>query len=294
MNSRLARAAEVDSERVLEMLDSSSGVWFQGTLIERRQSTHQLIEVYDTPSLGRMFRLDGCNMTSERDEFFYHENLVHPALIAHPQPQTALIIGGGDGGSAEEILKHRSISHCDLVELDGEVIAVARQYFGAVHHEVFDSPRLRITVGDGLAWLKSPPCKYDLIVLDLTDPAGPSTELYTPEFFVDCRAALTPNGAMVMHIGSPISHPERVRQSIASLKRIFAVVSPFFVHIPLYGSTWGFAVASATLEVARIGAEAVDSRLAERSIGDRRYYNGAVHEALFSQPEYLRQLLKAV
>ncbi len=280
------------TERVFETLDASSGVWFDGTLVERRQSPHQLIEVYDTPSLGRMFRLDGCNMTSERDEFFYHENLVHPALIAHPAPRHALIIGGGDGGSAEEILKHRSIEHCDLVELDGEVILVARQYFKAVHRDVFDNPRLRLTVGDGLAWLKSPPCKYDLIVLDLTDPVGPSSGLYTTEFFADCRAALTPNGAMVMHIGSPIAHPERVRNSIQTLTRIFAKVSPFFVHIPLYGSSWGFAVASAMLDVAGLDAKTVDSRLAERDIGDRQYYNGAVHEALFSQPEYLKRLLR--
>lgn len=278
-------------QKIEEVLNEDSGVWFNGTLVERRQTPYQLLEVYDTPELGRMFRLDGYNMTSERDEFFYHENLVHPALIAHPHPRHALIIGGGDGGSAEEILKHSTIEHCDMVELDGAVIEVAKQYFAKVHRGAFDDPRLHLTIGDGLAWLKAPPRQYDLIALDLTDPVGPSSQLYTQDFFADCRAALTPAGAMVMHIGSPIAHPARVRESLAYLSRIFAKVSPCFVHIPLYGSTWGFAVASSSLEVAGLKPELVEARLAERGVGDRQYYNGAMHQALFSLPEYLKALL---
>jgi spermidine synthase len=279
-------------ERIDEVLNEDSGVYFSGTLIERRQTPYQLLEVWDTPELGRMFRLDGYNMTSERDEFFYHENLVHPALIAHPDPRTALVIGGGDGGSAEEILKHSTIEHCDLVELDGAVIEVARNHFQKVHRGVFDNSRLHLTVGDGLAWLKAPPRRYDLIALDLTDPVGPSSALYTPAFFADCRAALTADGAMVMHIGSPVAHPLRVQESVAYLKRIFAKVSPYFVHIPLYGSTWGFAVASDSLEPATLDESVVEARLKARGVGDRQYYNGQVHQALFSQPEYLKALLR--
>lgn len=280
------------AERIDEVLNEGSGVYFTGTLTERRQTAYQLLEVYDTPEMGRMFRLDGYNMTSERDEFFYHENLVHPALTAHPAPRHALIIGGGDGGSAEEILKHSTIEHCDLVELDGEVVEVAKRYFAKVHRGAFEDPRLHLTIGDGLAWLKAPPRLYDLIALDLTDPVGPSSELYTPDFFADCRAALTPGGAMVMHIGSPVAHPARVRESVDYLSRIFARVAPYFVHIPLYGSTWGFAVASDSLDAMDIQAAEVEFRLSVRGVGDRQYYNGAVHQALFTQPEYLKALLR--
>lgn len=279
------------AERIDEILNEGSGVYFTGTLIERRQTPYQLLEVYDTPEMGRMFRLDGYNMTSERDEFFYHENLVHPALTAHPAPRHALIIGGGDGGSAEEILKHATIEHCDMVELDGAVVEVAKQYFSRVHRGAFDDPRLHLTIGDGLAWLKAPPRCYDLIALDLTDPVGPSSELYTPDFFADCRAALTPQGAMVMHIGSPVAHAARVKDSVDYLSRIFAKVAPYFVHIPLYGSTWGFAVASDSLDAATVVPAEVESRLAARGVRDRQYYNGAVHQALFTQPEYVKALL---
>ena len=121
------------AERIFERLNDASGVWFDGTLVERRQTPFQLLEVYDTPELGRIFRLDGCNMTSERDEFFYHENLVHPAAAAHPSPRRALVIGGGDGGSSEELLKHSTVERVHMAELDPGVIEVARAQFGRVH-----------------------------------------------------------------------------------------------------------------------------------------------------------------
>ena len=135
-------------EKILERLNEASGVWFEGTLVERRRTPFQLLEVYDTPELGRIFRLDGFNMTSERDEFFYHENLVHPAAIAHPGPRRALVIGGGDGGSSEELLKHATIEGVHMAELDPEVIEVAKAQFASIHRGAFDDPRLKVTVGD--------------------------------------------------------------------------------------------------------------------------------------------------
>lgn len=278
-------------ERIIEALNESSGVYFTGTLVDVRQTPYQRLEIWDTPELGRIFRLDGFNMTSERDEFFYHENLVHPALCAHPDPKSALIIGGGDGGSAEEILKHATIDTCHLVELDGEVIAVAKEHFGKVHRGVFANPKLKVTVGDGLAYLKAPSRKYDLIALDLTDPVGPAAALYSQAFFEDCRDALADGGAVVMHAGSPFAHPERVRWSIDNLRKVFPIAQPYFVHIPLYGSVWCFICASAALDAAAVAPELIDARLAARGVGDRQYYNGAVHRALFALPEYAKALV---
>ena len=235
-------------ERIFERLNEASGVWFEGTLLERRQTPFQLLEVYDTPELGRIFRLDGFNMTSERDEFFYHENLVHPAAVAHPRPRKALVIGGGDGGSSEELLKHRTFEMVHMAELDPDVIEVSKKQFGAVHRGVFDNPRLKVTVGDGLAYLRATDVRYDLIVMDLTDPVGPSVELYSPATFALAKRAMTANGALTLHIGSPFSHPKRVRETIRSLRQVFTRVTPYFVHIPIYGSIWGFACASESLD----------------------------------------------
>ena len=177
----------MESEKILEKLNDGSGVYFNGTLVLRRQSAFQTIEVYDTPELGRLLRIDGCNMTSERDEFFYHENLVHPALAAHPHPRAALVIGGGDGGSCEEILKHSTIEFTHLVELDPEVIEISNSQFEAVHRGVFTHPKLKVIIGDGLQYLANCPRQYDFIALDLTDPVGPAAALYAPAFFSPMR-----------------------------------------------------------------------------------------------------------
>src|SRR5690349_20225648 len=226
-------------EKILERLNDASGVWFEGTLLERRQTPFQLLEVYETPELGRIFRLDGFNMTSERDEFFYHENLVHPAAVAHPDPKRALVIGGGDGGSSEELLKHSTLEDVHMAELDPEVIEVSKAQFGKVHSGIFDNPRLKVTVGDGLEYLRTTEVRYDVITMDLTDPVGPSVELYTPKTLALAKRAMAADAALTLHIGSPFSHPERVRTTIENLRSVFSRVTPYFVHIPIYGSVWG-------------------------------------------------------
>jgi len=279
------------SEKILERLNDASGVWFEGTLVERRQTPFQLLEVYETPELGRIFRLDGFNMTSERDEFFYHENLVHPSAVAHPGPKRALVIGGGDGGSSEELLKHSTIDRVHMAELDADVIEVAKARFARVHRGAFADPRLEVTVGDGLAYLRATGVRYDLVCMDLTDPVGPSMELYSPQTFALAKRAMTSNGALTVHLGSPFSHPARVRQTIGHLRQVFRLVSPYFVHIPLYGSIWGFACASDALDPKTLDPAEVERVIAARGLGDLQYYNGEVHCAMFALPNYIKDLL---
>ena len=278
--------------KIFESLNAHSGVYFEGRLVERRQTPYQLLEVYETEELGRIFRLDGFNMTSERDEFFYHENLVHPAAVAHPDPRRALVIGGGDGGSSEELLKHSTIERVHMVELDPGVIEVAKAQFGRVHRGAFDDPRLKVTVGDGLAYLRETAVRYDLVSMDLTDPVGPSVELYSPATFTLVKGALAQGGALTIHIGSPFSHGDRIRSTLANLRAVFPLVTTYFVHIPLYGSIWGFACASASLDPRAIAPEEVERRLAARGIGSLQYYNGDVHRAIFALPNYIRELVR--
>ncbi len=278
-------------ERIFERLNDASGVYFEGTLLERRRTPYQLLEVYETPELGRIFRLDGFNMTSERDEFFYHENLVHPAAVAHPDPRRALVIGGGDGGSSKELLRHGTIERVHMAELDPDVIEISRRQFARVHGGAFDDPRLEVTVGDGLAYLRGTAVRYDLIAMDLTDPVGPSVELYSPATFSLAKGALGEGGALVLHVGSPFSHPDRVRQTIANLRSVFPRVAPYFVHIPLYGSIWGFACASERLDPRTLEPAEVERRLAARGVRNLRYYNGDTHRAVFALPNYVKPLV---
>ena len=279
-------------EKIFERLSDAAGVYFEGELVERRQTPFQLLEVYETAELGRIFRLDGFNMTSERDEFFYHENLVHPAAVAHPDPRRALVIGGGDGGSSEELLKHSTLETVHLAELDPDVVAVSKAQFVRVHGGVFSNPRLKLTVGDGLAYLRATDARYDLVAMDLTDPVGPSAELYSPATFALAKRAMAPGGVLALHMGSPFFHPERVRETLASLRQVFRIVAPYFAYIPLYGSIWGFASASDTLDPRRVEPAEVERVIGERGLRDLRYYNGEVHRALFALPNYVKALVE--
>ncbi|MFT3802680.1 MAG: polyamine aminopropyltransferase [Burkholderiaceae bacterium] len=279
-------------ELLLEWLNRDSAYGFRvSRRLETLKSAYQTIEVFDTPQFGKLFRLDGAYMTSERDEFFYHEPLVHCAALAHPSPRRALIVGGGDGGSSEEMLKHPGIESVTVAELDPMVVDIARRHLGAVHRGAFDDPRLELVIGDGLAYAREHDARFDLIVLDLTDPDTPARKLYTREFFTLLRERLAPGGAVTLHIGSPVFSPERVRHLLAELGRVFDKVAPLGLYIPLYGAYWGMAVASMTLDPRTVDAATLRERLRERAIGDLEYYNPDVHHALFALPNFVRRLL---
>jgi len=253
-------------------------------------SRYQRVEVYDTHQFGKLLRLDGRLMTSEGDEFFYHECMTHPALLAHPKPQSVLVIGGGDGGSAEEILKHPSVRRVVMAELDAAVIEVAREHLRAIHRDALDDARLEIRIGDGFEFVRGCEETFDLVVLDLTDPDTPAFHLYSEEFFRLCRRRLNPGGLMTMHLGSPVYQPATVQKNAAALRRVFGQVQPLSLFIPLYGSLWCLAIASDGVNARALGSEAVAQRLRERRIGALRYYNAELHAALFALPTFVREL----
>ena len=258
---------------------------------ERFRSPYQAIEVHETEPFGKLFRLDGHFMTSEQDEFFYHENLVHLPGITHPAPERALIVGGGDGGSAEELLKYPSMKKVTLAEIDMAVVDISRKYLASVHKGSLDDPRLDLRIGDGFAYVRETSETFDLIVLDLTDPGGPSLELYTPAFYRACASRLTSLGAMALHIASPIAHPDRIRQTLVSLRSAFSIVTPYLTSVPLYGGLWMMACCSATLDPRKLSAPEIDRRIAQRGITDLQYYNGEMHRAALAMPNFVRALV---
>ncbi|GAA5236787.1 polyamine aminopropyltransferase [Verticiella sediminum] len=258
--------------------------------LEARQTEFQRVDVYDTPDFGRLFRLDGRFMTSERDEFIYHECMVHPAALAHAAPRRALVLGGGDGGSSEELLKHPGMERVVMAELDPAVIEIAKAYLQRVHRGVFDDPRLEVKVGDGFAFVRDTDETFDLIVLDLTDPDTPAEQLYTADFFRMCQRILAPGGALSLHIGSPVYGEANVRRLAGALREVFTHVRPMTAFVPLYGSLWAMAVASDALDPAALDGEQVDARLRERGIDDLAYYDGTAHPGLFALPRYVRRL----
>lgn len=278
---------------VMERLTDDAAFGLRAHNVQRSQTPFQTLEMMDTPSFGRVMRLDNCFMTSERDEFFYHECMAHPAATAHPRPQQALIIGGGDGGMAEELLKHNTMQRVVLAELDEAVIQASKEQLQAVHNGVWSDPRLQLQIGDGMAYVDTTSERFDLIVMDLTDPDTPAGSLYSAPALQRMQRVLNPGGALVLHLGSPIFHPEQVRNLTATLRQTFAQVACYGVYVPLYGAYWGMAVCSDTLQPASVGAEVIAQRLAERGVGDLQYYNADIHGALFALPNYYRQLVQA-
>lgn len=263
----------------------------EAQLLAQKQSPWQHIEVFDNPLFGRVMRIDGCFMTSERDEFFYHEPMIHLPALAHPGPRSALVVGGGDGGAVEELLKYPTMERVVLAELDADVVDLARTWLGKIHKGALDDPRMELRLGDARALIESGTERFDQIVLDLTDPFGPALDLYTVEFYQACQRTLLPGGVLSLHLGSPIHLPDSMARIAASLQQAFPIVRPYLQYVPLYGTLWCMAMASDSTDPALLSSAEVDTRIAERGLQDLQLYNGATHQALLAQPNFVRDLL---
>ncbi|MBR7799125.1 polyamine aminopropyltransferase [Undibacterium fentianense] len=257
------------------------------------QSEFQLIEIAETPEFGKIMRIDGAMMTSEADEFYYHESLVHPAAITHEKLETVLIIGGGDGGSTEELLKYPSIRSITLCEIDPMVIALAKEYFQQIHRNAFDSEKVSVIHTDGYDFIKTQEAQFDLIVLDLTDPISPNgnniaESCSSKAFYESCYSRLKPGGSIVLHLGSPFYHQERYQATLSCLHKVFDLVRPYSVFIPIYGAQWGMAIAckanirNQCFDPKNIDRQTVDTRLTAHNLRELQFYNGAVHVNFFN------------
>ena len=276
-----------------ERLTPDFGFYLRDThTLARIESPWQEIEVFENPLFGRVMRIDGCFMTSERDEFFYHEPMVHLPAVSQGGPRSALIVGGGDGGAAEELLKYRSLQRLVLAELDGAVIETARRWLPEIHRGAFDDPRLEIRLGDARPLIEAGTERFDQIILDLTDPFGPATDLYTVEFYAACRRALNPGGVLSLHLGSPIHRAGAMARIHASLTANFAVVRPYLQYVPLYGALWCMAMASDTVDPLALTATEVEARIAAYALRDLQLYNGATHQAMLAQPNFVRAIFQ--
>ncbi len=276
---------------ISEELNSGSGFWVKTKkLIAKRKSKYQKIELIDTESYGLALRIDDYWMTSEKDEFYYHENMVHPAAISHGRPKSALIIGGGDGGALKEYLRYNCIQKVVLAEIDEDVVDFCKEHLKSVHKGAFQDPRLQLKIVDGMKFVRDSSEKYDLMMLDLTDPFGPAEALYTSEFLADCQNILSQNGLLSIHLGSPVMKPQVFGRLVATLKSVFKIVRPFMVYVPLYGTWWGMATASQNIDPMEINQNEVEGRIREYFLQDLKYYNSSIHSGMFSLPNFVQKL----
>ena len=262
----------------------------RGTVVSLR-SRYQQIDVVDTEEFGRVLVLDGLVQSSEYDEFYYHESLVHPAMVLHPNPRRVLILGGGEGATLREVLKHSTVERAVMVDIDGDVVRVAREYLGSWHAGAFDDPRAQVVIEDGRAFVERLGERFDVVVMDLTDPYGPeiARALYEEDFIRRVHGVLTEDGVLSTQAGTSFFFPEEYRGLYRSLERVFGRVSAYSTWIPSFGYACSFLVASKGRGLEELSEDEVDSRLRSRGVRTR-FISGRVLRALLTIPEYLKHV----
>ncbi|WP_100487030.1 polyamine aminopropyltransferase [Sporolactobacillus pectinivorans] len=256
------------------------------------QSEFQRIDIFDSPEFGRFLTLDGYMMLTEKDEFIYHEMIVHVPMAVHPSAKKVLVIGGGDGGAVRELTRYPGIEQIDLVEIDRQVVEVCKKYLPQTAGRLND-PRVSIHYEDGLKFVRTEENVYDLIIVDSTDPFGPGEGLFTKEFYGNCFKALKEDGLMVNQQESPFYPVDAVAMQRAH-KRIvdsFPISRVYQSHIPTYPSGhWLFGFASKKYHP----TEDFDSHAWMQLCLKTRYYNPKIHVGAFALPNYVKALLEEV
>jgi spermidine synthase len=260
-------------------------------LVHARQTKFQKLEIADTVPYGRALFLDQKIQSAELDEFIYHEALAHPALVLHPSPRSVLIIGGGEGATLREALRHRGVDQVVMVDIDDEAVAACREFLPGWHQGAFDDRRVKLLHTDARAYLREHGDHFDTIIVDVTDPlaGGPSYRLFTREFYELAAARLTEHGTLAVQAESTDLGLLQAHLAImATLQVVFPYAASYHAHVPSFGESWGFGVVSKTRDPRLLQADEVDATLAERGCADLRFYDGQTHTHLFALPRHLR------
>lgn len=258
------------------------------------RSKYQEIDVVETQDFGLCLVLDGKVQSSLVDEFIYHEALVHPSMVTHPRPEKVLVIGGGEGGTIREVLKHNTVKDVVMVDIDEEVIRVSKTFMPQLSAGAFEDKRLKLIIDDGRAYLEKTNEQYDVILVDVTDPLpeGPSYLLYTKQFYELVKKCLKPDGLMATQATSVFYSRKSYTLIYNTLKQVFPVVRAYSAWVPSYVSAWGFMLASLKHDPLSLSNEEIGKRLSERGVSALKFYCPEYHKPLFALPLYLRKALE--
>ena len=255
------------------------------------KTDHQDLIIFENPRFGRVMALDGVVQTTEGDEYIYHEMLTHVPVLAHGAAKHVLIIGGGDGGMAREVLKHKDIQ-LTMVELDRGVVDFCAEFLPNHNAGAFQDDRFELVITDGCKFVKETDRKWDVIIIDSTDPIGPGEVLFTQEFYGDCKSCLTEGGILVTQNGVPAVQPSEVTDSYQRLGAHFADVSFYLGTVPTYqGGPMAFGWATDNADLRHQDAADIAGRFETAGI-ETRYYTPEVHKAAFALPRDVSKLLK--
>jgi spermidine synthase len=260
------------------------------------RSKFQSIDIINTGSFGVCLVLDGKIQSSEADEFIYHEALVHPAMLTHPQPERVFIAGGGEGATLREVLAHKTVKRAVMVDIDEEVVSLCRRLLPSWHQNAFDDPRAELHFADARKYLDESSEKFDVIIIDLVDPLeqGPARLLYTQEFYQIVKQKLGPDGIMsVQAEPAEWRNLENFTAIANTLRTVFPITSHYQVHVPSFLGLWGFVTASQSLDPLELTPQEIDARISTRISKKLKSYDGLTHQAMFTIPKHIRVKLSA-
>ncbi len=274
---------ETDNAHVSLLLSVSKPIYAGNTGL-------QDVEVFENAVFGRVLALDGVVQTTEADEFVYHEMLVHPPMLGHGAARRVLIVGGGDGGALEEVLKH-PVERVTMVEIDGAVIELCRAHLASICGDAFDDSRLDLVIGDGARFVAETDTSFDVILVDSTEPVGPGEVLFDVPFLADCRRRLAPGGILVTQNAVPFVQAAVARNAVKRLRPLFADVALYLASVPSFiGGHMAFCWAAESAEARRVPLKTLARRHADAGIATR-YYTPEVHRAAFALPPYIGELI---
>ena len=288
-------------------MEAGKGRWVIETLYEKEGFTcafradkvlyeeetgQQHLVIFENGLFGLMMALDGITQVTERDEFIYHEMMTHVPILAHGAAKRVLIIGGGDGGILREVIRHRSVEHVTMVEIDPAVTDFCKKQLPQISAGAFDDPRLNLVFADGAKFVEDTDESYDVVIVDSTDPIGPGEVLFREEFYRAARARLTPGGVIVTQNGVPFMQGDELQGTMERFRRLFKVASCYLATIPTYVGgpmAMGWGTDDETLKSVPLAE--LESRYADAGLATR-YYTPEVHKAAFALPRYVLDLVE--
>ncbi|MGJ9383997.1 spermidine synthase [Salipaludibacillus sp. CF4.18] len=245
----------------------------------------QQLDMVETEEFGNMLLLDGMVMTTEKDEFVYHEMIAHVPLHTHPNPKDVLVVGGGDGGVIREILKHPEVKKATLVDIDGKVIEYSKQYLPSIAGSL-DDPRVEVKVADGFMHIAESENEYDVIMVDSTEPVGPAVNLFSKGFYEGISKALKKDGILVAQTDNPWFHQEIIQNAYRDVSETFPITRLYTANIPTYPSgLWTFTIGSKKHDPLKVKANRFHDI-------KTKYYTNEIHFAAFALPKFVSDLLK--
>ncbi|WP_027954689.1 spermidine synthase [Halobacillus kuroshimensis] len=253
--------------------------------LHKEKTDFQELEMLETEEWGNMLVLDDMVMTTEKDEFVYHEMVAHVPLFTHPHPENVLVVGGGDGGVIREVLKHESVKKATLVEIDGKVIEYSKKYLPSIAGMLEDE-RVEVKVDDGFMHIAQSRDEYDVIMVDSTEPVGPAVSLFSKGFYEGIAKALKEDGIFVAQTDNPWFKADLIRQVYGDVKETFPITHVYTANIPTYPSgLWTFTMGSKTHHPLQVP----EDRFTEL---DTKYYTEEIHQACFALPKFVKDLTK--